>query len=133
MLTDTDVTDIARVTGSYRSAAAAGGIRGLAGPCCGACASGMGDDSATGGTPAGIPRWLFLAALGLGAIASGVLIYDRFAGKKRAKRRRGRVGSELVYITPGGSRRVRASGRGDRSTAQLPVETMSDVVFGRRT
>ena len=128
MFTGNIYADDDRRSGALRAMAAQGGMRGLPpAPCCKACAEGLGDDSATGGTTPAVPRWLFVAALGLGAIASGVLLYDRF--KPRAKKRRKhRTGSQLVYIPAGGARR--ATGR---YTAQLPVETMADVVHGRRT
>jgi hypothetical protein len=86
---------------------------------------------------AGVPNWLWIAAIGLGAVASGILIYDRF---KPARRRRPRVGSSLVYYTPSRSGKVgafaagrqRRATRGERRTQQIPIETMSEVVYGKR-
>lgn len=133
MLTDSAMIDTVRRSGILRSAAAGSGMRGMdLGACCGECASGLGDVSVPALPPEGIPRWLFMAALGLGAIASGVLLWDRFSPRKRrAKRRGSRVGEKFVYI-PGPARRRRST-TGARHTLQLPVESMAEVVYGRRT
>lgn len=93
--------------------------RGMRGACCDECAtssvSSLGDLQSIAQTITAT-KWLdvlFLVSLSVGAIAGTLSIYDHL------KKKKGRRRSPLYYSR-------------ERRTAQIPVESMHDVVYGRR-
>lgn len=100
------------ITGDDFNPRAGRGRGGLRGACCSDCAGGLGDASG-GGLMGSAPNWLLIASLTIGAIAGSLAIYDHLKKKRRRRRRR-------------------PTNIEGRSTQQIPVQSMHDLVYGGR-
>ncbi len=113
LIADNTDEDAARRSGAIRSAAARSGMRGLGSPCCSDCAAqteGLGDLTSVASmvSQSKALDWLLVLSLSIGAVAGGISIYDHF--KKR--------------------RRFGGRPRRTAKTMQIPVQSMSDLVYG---